>query len=160
MRSHRPLAISAKQAGPASPSLGGFTLLEMLIVMGIAAIIFSIGLPVSWNFYLDYQLIYEQRTLNSLLGYARNLSMVNANEKPHGLYIGATDFTVFEGNGYASRDTAADKNFSRSSAITMTGPSEQVFAQLSGQTSSSTFSISNGRSTFFTYVNSEGRIEW
>ena len=138
----------------------GFTLIEMVIVMGIAAIIFSIGLPVSWNFYLDYQLIYEQRTLNSLLGYARNLSMVNVNEKPHGLYIDAANFIVFEGDSYAARDAIQDKNFARSSAITVTGPSEQLFRQLSGQTSSSTFSITNGRATFFTYINSEGRIEW
>ena len=96
MRLHKPSAISDKIGGftptPQRKSVNpeginfrlvwGFTLIEMVIFMGIAAIIFSIGLPVSWNFYLDYQLIYEQRTLNSLLGYARNLSMVNVNEKP------------------------------------------------------------------------------
>ncbi len=128
--------------------------------MGIAAIIFAIGLPISWNFYLDYQLIYEQRALTTLLGHARNLAMVNVNEKIHGVYIDSANFVVFDGDSYASREAIYDKTFPRSSAITITGPSEQLFLQLSGQTSSSTFNISNGRKTFTTYVNSEGRIEW
>ncbi len=152
MELHRPLATYANERG--------FTLLEIAIVMGIMAIILAIGIPISWNFYLDYELVYEQRTLNSLLGYARNLSMVNTNEAIHGVYINNSNFVVFEGDSYAARDVNADKPFPRSSAISIAGPNEQRFLPLSGQTSSSTFSVSNGRKTFTTYVNSEGRIEW
>ena len=152
MELHRPLATYVNEKG--------FTIFEMLIVTGILAIILAIGIPISWNFYLDYELVYEQKTLNSLLGYARNLSMVNSGEAAHGLYIDSSNFVVFEGNSYASRNVNADKPFPRSSAITITGPVEQWFLPLSGQTSSSTFGVSNGRKTFTTYVNSEGRIEW
>ena len=136
----------------------GFTVVEMLIVIGILAVIFSIGGPIAWNFYLDYQFDSEFNLLTALLRNARNLSMVNHNESSHGLYIDSSSFVVFQGQNYASRVVSLDKSFPRNAAISITGPNELVFAALSGQTSSSTYNFTGGRQTKEIFVNPEGLI--
>lgn len=139
--------------------IDGLTLVEMLLVIGILAIIFALGLTVGVNFYSSYQLSSERNTLVSVLGLARNLALVNNNEANHGLFINADNFVVFQGTSYGSRDTSQDRTFPRAGSITISGLGEIVFAALSGQTSSTTYSVSNNQNTFFVYVNSEGRIE-
>lgn len=130
------------------PSEGdsGISFIEILLVVGILTIIFSIGLPVAVNFYLDYQLDSETALFVSLLRHARNLALINNNESDHGIFIAANDFVLFQGSSYAARDQAQDQDFGRNSAISISGPSEAVFSALSGQVASSTFTISDNRS--------------
>lgn len=139
---------------------GGLTVIEILVVIGILAILFAIGLPISINFYFDYILISERDTLVSTLTYARNLALINANESDHGLFLAPNNLVIFQGSSYASRNVSEDKNFPRASAVAISGPNEIVFKSLSSQTASSTYGLSNARRTFNVYVNSEGRIEY
>lgn len=137
---------------------GGFTLFEMLLAIGIAVILLAITLPISWDFYVAYQFDSETETLISLLEKARSSALVNRNESAHGFFFSSATFTIFQGSSYASRAVAQDKNFSRNSVITVSGPSELVFSALSGQTSSSTYTVSNSQRSVNVYVNSEGTI--
>lgn len=138
--------------------ISGFTFIEILLVVAIVTAIFAFMLPVSWNFYLDFQFDSEYNLLISLLRNARNLSMVNYNESSHGLYIGSDSFIVFQGQNYASRLVGQDKVFPRNSAVPVTGPDEVLFVSLSGQTSSSTYSLTSGRHTGEIFINPEGLI--
>ncbi len=122
------------------------------------AILFSIGLPIGLGFYRSYQFDSETTLLVSLLENARTLAMINFNESLQGLYIDANNFTVFQGASYASRSVSQDKSFLRNANITITGPSEIVFSQLSGKTSSSTYIVSYGQKTININVNAEGTI--
>lgn len=135
-----------------------FTLIEVLVVVAIMTIIFVLVGPIAYNFYFDYELDSEYSLLNSLLRYARNLSMVNHNESDHGLYIAAGDFVVFQGASYATRDAAQDKNFSRNSSISVTGPTELLFTALSGRTASTTYTVSFSGKSRDVYVNIEGLV--
>lgn len=137
----------------------GFTLIEVLIVLGILLIIFSVGGPISFNFYLDYQLDAENNLLLSILRHARNLSMVNHNESDHGLYIKTDEFVIFQGASYATRVASQDRGFPRAAVIAATGPAEIIFSSLSGAASaSSTYSLNDGRRTRDIFVNSEGLV--
>lgn len=133
-------------------------MIELLVVMGIFGILFSIGAPVGWDFYLNYQLDSETQLLTSVLQYARNLSLVNYNEADHGIYVSSANLVIFQGSSYAGRTASQDKTFPRVSAITISGATELVFSNLSGQTASTTFSITDGRKTKYVYVNPEGLV--
>ncbi len=136
----------------------GLTLIEIMLIIGIFALLISIMTPVGLNFYLAYQFDSETDLLTALLRQARNLSMVNHNESDHGVYIAADKFTVFEGTNYATRNQASDKQFQRDGAIAIAGPAEIVFSALSGQTASSTFNLNDGRKNRDIFVNPEGLV--
>lgn len=138
----------------------GFTAIELYIVLGLAILLLSIGLPVAIDFYLSYQLVSQTELLSAAMQQARNLAMVNFNGSKHGVRIDADQFTIFQGESYAVRDPSQDKVFSGAAAITVNGPSEIVFENLSGRTSSSTWNlIFNTRSRWIN-VNEEGLVEY
>ena len=136
----------------------GFTLLEMVLVVAILAAVFSLGIPILYQFYARYQLDSEYQTLRSLFMQARNFSLINRNESSHGLYVDSGDFIVFQGASYASRNVLEDRIFPRSGAISVSGPTELLFSSLAGATASSTFVLNNNYSQKTIYVNSEGAI--
>jgi len=144
--------------------LNGFTFLEVLITMGILGIIFAIGLPVGLDFYQRYQFDSEASLFISLLESTRNSAMVNLNESSHGVYIDTDDFVIFQGASYAARDTSQDQNFPRSGSMSVSpccgGLAEIVFSALSGQTASSTFTISHLQKSININVNAEGTISY
>lgn len=141
-----------------SAAVNGFTLIELLIVMGVLALLAAVGVPIGLDFYLDYQLDSETSLLVSVLQQARNLAMINRNESNHGVYLASEDFIIFQGATFAGRVVAQDRFFPRAYSISVTSPTELVFAALSGQTASSTYSLSDGRKTRNVYVNEEGLI--
>lgn len=138
----------------------GLTLLEITIVLGILLLIFVMGTPVALDFYLNYQLSSEQRVLISVLKKARNSALVNYNESNHGVYLNNAAFTLFQGNNYLSREVSQDQNFPRAQAVSISGLAEFVFEALSGRTSSSTLTLTDGRKNKFIYVNEEGGINF
>lgn len=152
MKSHRR---SEDSAGP----IEGFTFIEILIAVAILAIIFAAGVPVTVNFYLNYQLAAEEELLSAVLERARNLSMVNYNQSPHGVYIDTDKFIVFQGDNYETRDANQDEEFSRSKAIAISGLNELIFEVLSGRTASTTLTLTVRDFTKTININEEGRIE-
>jgi len=128
----------------------GFTIIEIVLVMGILVLIFAMGVPVAVSFYLDYQLTSETRILVAVLSRARNFALVNYNESNQGVRIDAQNFVIFPLN----------HEFPRAQAINVSGPTELVFEALSGRTTSSTFTLNDGRKNKFIYVNEEGRIQY
>ncbi len=141
---------------------GGFTIWEILLVLGLMAILFSLGLLVSMDFYRQKILGAERDIVVAVLKRARNEAQNNINQSSHGVYLGsASNYVIFQGNTYASRNTNFDEMFSRSGGIVLNGPSELAFSSLDGSSSvSGTISISNGIQTSTISVNTEGRIDW
>lgn len=138
----------------------GFTLIEIMIAMGIASILFAISLPITFEFYQNYQIASERDTVLSLLREARSQAMINLGNTNHGLYISPTAYTVFQGTSYATRSTALDQTHPRTKAITITGSTEIIFNARSGQTSASIISFSYGTHIYKINVNSEGMVDW
>ncbi|MEK7654449.1 MAG: prepilin-type N-terminal cleavage/methylation domain-containing protein [Patescibacteria group bacterium] len=136
----------------------GITLIEILIVLGIAALLLGAGAPVAYNFYYQAQFESEYSLLFSTLQQARNLSLVNHNKSAHGVYLESETFITFQGSSFAARTASQDREFPRATQVTISGPVEIVFAALSGETSSSTFSVSNGDRSRDIFVNAEGLV--
>ena len=136
----------------------GFTVFEILIVMGIFTIMVGIAAPTQLGFYLNYQFDSETDLLTALLHQARNLSMVNYNEASHGLYVLSDQFVVFEGDSYAARVQANDKKYPRNTDVAVSGATEIVFTSLSGATASTTFNLNDTRKSRDIFVNPEGLI--
>jgi len=138
----------------------GFTVLEVVLVIGILAIIFSIGVPITFNFYINYELATERDNLIAIYQQARDSSMTGEGGLAHGVYLTSNGYVLFEGSSYANRLVERDLDFSRSNLVEVTGPTETVFEVLSGRTSSESFSLTNGKKTFNVEINTEGRISW
>ncbi len=138
----------------------GFTLIELIIVIGLFALLVAFGLPVAGNLYTDYVLISERDQFLAILRKTRNQALTNLDAQSHGVHIASTSYTVFEGATWAGRIQDKDENISRSSAVTMNGTSDIVFTALSGITASTSWNLSNGIKISHVTVNSEGTINW
>ena len=138
----------------------GFTILELMLVIGVLVIIVSLGFPIAFDFYKNYQLQAERDRFISLLETTRNSSMINLNQASHGVHWDNDNFITFEGSSFATRNQSQDQNFPRAKTISVAGPNEIIFNSLSGQADSSIFVFNNGVKSFNVYVNQEGQINW
>ena len=139
----------------------GFTLIELIIVIALAVIIFSFTVGVGSDFYLSQSLIAERDSVVSLLRRARIKAMNNTRQSNQGLFIAAGEYVIFEGDTYAGRSVDFDEVFPRAGRVQISGPSEIVFNSSEGSSSASgTISIVSGAGTAKILVNSEGRISW
>lgn len=154
-------SISDRNKGPARRQ-AGFTLMEILIAMGIMVILIGLTAPFTVNFYRRYQIITERSLLLSLLRQARTLSFSGAGSADHGVHIASTSYTytLFEGPSYAARDQSKDQTFAMASGVVFTGPSDIIFKYLSARTSSVSFTFDNGTLREKITVNREARIDW
>ncbi len=145
-----------------APRSKGFTLVEILISMGIMLILLGLTTPFTIRFYRRYQVITERNLLLSLLRQARTQSFAGAGSANHGVHIASASYTytLFEGSSYATRDQSKDLSFEMSTNVTMTGPSDILFKYLSARTSSVSLTFDNGTRQEKIYVNKEGRIDW
>ncbi len=139
----------------------GFTILEVVMVIGILSLIFLIGVPLTFDFYIDYQLVAERDNFIAIAQQARDAAMAGEGGTDHGVYVTGDGYVLFEGESYASRSIDQDLDISRSDLIEIIGPIEIIFDSLSGRTSpSASFSMTNGRKIFGIDVNTEGNINW
>ena len=138
----------------------GTTIIEMIVVIGILGILLGLSAPTLFKFYNQSSARGERDTLIALLREARNLALVNDNNDNHGLYIASTEYIIFKGTSYDTRDSSYDQDFPRLPGITIAGPSEIGFKRLSGKASNAAFTLSNDDITFTVTVNQEGRIDW
>lgn len=140
----------------------GFTLWEITIVLAIMAVLFSVGLFANMELYRQRVLGAERDTIVSVLKRARSEAQNNINEAGHGVYFGsASNYVIFQGTTYASRNPAYDENFDRSSGLTLSGPAEVDFSPLDASSNvSGTISVSNGMQSAGISVNYEGMVNW
>ena len=147
----------------------GFTLIEVLVVIGILAVIATLGLFVSMDFFRSRSSHSEQETIVSLLQNARSQSMNNINQARHGVHFDVTasplEYTLFEcGSGCSAYAGGTSYlNIKASYGVKITTPASSfdiIFNQLRGDTSAQATTINDGVRDYTVSVNSEGRIDW
>ena len=115
----------------------GFTVIEVLVVIGIFAILAALGLFFSMDFYKTYSYNSEQVNVASVLSKARARSLANVNESWHGVRITGNKLTLFQGSNpvksWANRNTAKDEDVPASSGLSISDQ-DVIFDQLSGNT--------------------------
>jgi prepilin-type N-terminal cleavage/methylation domain-containing protein len=138
----------------------GFTLIEIIVVIGILGILSSLGYLVTMDFYKSYAFNAERDTIVAILQKTRSQSLANINESSHGVHFGSGQYVIFQGLAYNSGD-AFNQAILSSFAITHSGLTDVVFTQLSGDASpSGSLILSDGKRSAAIFINSEGQINW
>jgi prepilin-type N-terminal cleavage/methylation domain-containing protein len=146
----------------------GFTLMEIMIVIGLIAVVMSMSLFMDINGYRGDAFRSEEDTLGTALQTARSDALNNIDEKRHGVAIhpgGYDGYVIFEGDNYASRDVSKDESTKSSYNVsfTPTTPSEVVFDQLTGDANYDgdiTLMDPQRNMTANISINHEGKISW
>jgi len=137
----------------------GFTIVEIIVVLGILGILLVATAPVAWEFYQGIDLKSEYQNNLSYLKLARAYALANKNGSAHGVYFGEGGATVFQGSSYAGREQSRDQFFPRSPFVAIVGASEVVFGALSATSSVATVTLSNTRGSYNITTNTHGKIE-
>ena len=141
-------------------SRGGFTLVEIIVVMGLVMLIFGIGSYFAFDNFQRYLFRKERDTAIAVLMKARSRAMNNFYEKSHGVHIGSDTFTLFRGLNYGD-DPSTYEVIPGTAAISKSGATDIVFEQLSGRPASAgNLMLSYGASNITISINEEGRIDW
>src|SRR3989304_8504889 len=140
----------------------GFTMIEIAVVIGLFAILISLGLLMGMDVWRGSSMQSEQEIVLSLLYKARSRAISNINESNHGLYIdeAGEQYIIFEGDDYDSAspdnipfDIGGDFDFEPDNPkiifTARTGPTDAPPCTMTGQGKNRTFCI-----------NEEGGITW
>ena len=138
----------------------GFTILELVIVIGIFSVLVLIATPSLFNFYSRANASSEQSSVVSYLRLAQSWSLSNRDNNNHGIKISEEEYTLFTGASYALRDTSLDETYDIPEEITLSGATEIVFDRKSGRTTQSTINIISDIASRSIDINSEGLISW
>jgi prepilin-type N-terminal cleavage/methylation domain-containing protein len=123
----------------------GFTLLEILIVVGISLILFYLIIPVGLDFYKSQQIDNETRIMVQTLKRAQSKAMAAESDSKFGVYINNDNYILFRGDSYASRNSQYDEVFDLSGSITIEdSPKEIVFSKVEGTPSFAGGIVFNG----------------
>lgn len=157
--------INLKRACPAKPwRSGGMTLIEIIVVVAIFGLIIAFGLTTDLSTIGRNNFRNEQMTLISVLNKARGRAMNNMFETTHGFCYVAPNYVLFRGRATCLPTSVndelikADTNIASNSGTTF--PTEVVFAQLSGKTTTVTIHITDGIKSADININNEGTINW
>lgn len=102
----------------------------------------------------------ERDVLVSLLMTARTRAQSNVNQSAHGIHIGTTQYTLFQGTTYNALDPL-NRDYPRETGTTLSGATDIVFSQLSGDVATpGTITITAGAQSTSIAVSNRGQIEW
>lgn len=138
----------------------GFTLLEILVVMAIMSMFFSIGVFVSLNSYKRYVASSERDNLVTLLYKARSMAQNNIDGVPHGLHINNSNYVLFHDSSF-NRGSLSNQITERSESVVINGLTEVIFEPLTGNpVTTGVINIIFGTDTKIITISDEGRINW
>ncbi len=151
----------------------GFTLIEIIIAIAILALIASLGLFISMDFFREYSFRSEENTIVSILQKARSQSMDNIDQMRHGVHFQSGKYVMFECSstctaypGSSSSDLVINSSYGSTISAPVL-PFDVIFDQLSGDCITSncsaatlTITANDKGKTHDIKINSEGRIDW
>jgi prepilin-type N-terminal cleavage/methylation domain-containing protein len=144
----------------------GFTLIEIIVVLGIFSILAAAGLAFSFDSYRGYLFQGEYTSVINLLSKARNRAINNFNESDHALEILSGEYRLYATDEYNASNPATYLSLPRNNELTFSGPNKVVFKQLSGDLSSCDsvdpckITFGYGFQTMNITINNVGGIIW
>ena len=155
-----------------SRNAAGFSLLEILMVIGLLAVVGVLGLFMSMDSFRGYAFRNERDTIISVLQKARSQAVSNVclqgtvpactDGQPHGVHFLAGQYIIFQGNVYVSGNSLNQVIVSNNPNAAVAGMTDVVFSQLSGEAAPAgniTVSDSFGHTSVIS-INSAGQITW
>ena len=146
---------------------GGFTLIEVTIVLGLIGVIAAFGVAMSYSS-LSKTNVTQERDLfvTLLLRGTRAAAIANLEETAHGVQIDNVNhrYILFNGTSYDENATS-NRNVpytSETIIVTNTGGDTVVFEQLSGDViaGDGIITITNGSATQEITIRNSGQIDW
>lgn len=115
---------------------GGFTLMEIVVVIAIVTIIVAISTPL----YIQVQRFSILSSSREEVFQGIRLAQVSAFTGKHntnvGIYFQTTAFTLYEGSSYATRTAGSERLFTLPDTVTLSGLSDLNFEKGTGFPSS------------------------
>jgi prepilin-type N-terminal cleavage/methylation domain-containing protein len=136
----------------------GFTIIEIIISVGILLVLASLGLFISMDFYRSYSLNYEENLVVGIIQRARSQAMANIDQTQHGACLIGSNYMISEGSTCTGGAT-----FPKANAAKVTWPTPIIFNQLDGTCSACPLTVtisSSGKASASININNEGRIDW
>jgi prepilin-type N-terminal cleavage/methylation domain-containing protein len=138
----------------------GFTLIEVLVVLGIFSVLASFGCLATMDFYKSYAFDAERSSVIAILQKARSQSLANINNTAYGVHFGSGQYVIFQGSVYNS-GSSLNQNIPAGAGTNVSGLIDVTFAQLSGDAGSGgNLTLSDGKRLTEISINSEGGINW
>lgn len=140
----------------------GFTLIEILLSVGIISLLVGASLPVYVSFQTRNDLEVTTQSVVSMLRRAQTYARAGNGDSQWGVAVQAGSATLFKGAAFTSRDTAYDEIAIISSATSVSGLGEIVFAKLSAApstTGSITLSATTNDTRMIT-INGKGMVNY
>lgn len=146
----------------AAPSLPGFTIIEVIVVLAIMAVFAAAAPPLTHGFRIGYQGDNAVASYVSALHRAQVLAQTGAVDAPWGVAIATGTVTIYKGATYAARDTNYDEVYAIGRELSPGGVTAVTFAKLSGTpgTTGTTTIAVPGLATVSVNINSKGMISY
>lgn len=110
----------------------GFTIVELLLVVAIFFVVAGFA-PVLYNrFFLQDAVAEAADRVAGSLRNAQGFSLAGKGSLPWGVALNGNSIILFQGNSFATRNTALDRRIAIPSAVSISGLTETVFARVSG----------------------------
>lgn len=146
----------------------GFTIVELLITIGVMSLLIAAATPNFVNFYQKWLLDSYAADLSSTVRLAQNKSMTGEDDAVFSIHLVAGNggsFTMFKGTDFAGRNVAYDEAYVLPSAFslaeTVTG-SDLLFTRTEGSTTTTglvTLTWTDGGLSHGISVNSAGTVD-
>lgn len=139
-------------------SAGGFTLVELLVTIGVASII-AVSAAYGFVSLRSSAAIREATdTAVEALSRAHNEAVSNRNEQPHGVYVEENQLSVYKGSNHSVGIVEQTFNLPKQVSVTSGANTDIAFARLTGTTTAQTIALSNGTRTRTISVSASGVI--
>ena len=139
----------------------GFSIVELIVVLGIFSIIFSISASVYSSFKAHSNLEMAANGTVEAVRFAESSAQSGKGDSKWGVKIFSNKVVVFSGDSYAGRDQSLDQVLNFSGGITASGLSEVVFEKLTGVTSmTGTINLTNNTESKNINVNEKGTVTY
>jgi len=138
----------------------GFTLTELLLVIGAVVVIVALAIPVGISFYKLQGLDETTQDIVKTLRRAQNQAVFQRNDSDFGVRFESGSYILFQGSSYAGRTQSEDETFNLTTGISTSGITEVVFAKLTGLPDvTGVLTIASGNSSHNISINGQGRVE-
>lgn len=139
----------------------GFTLVEILLSVGILAALAGLSLPVYMSFVARNDLAVSAQDLASLVRRAELYSRSGHDDSAWSVHFASGSAVLYKGSDYAGRDTAHDETMPIPATVTVAGLGTVTFAKLTGQPSTTgAVTLSTATNTRILTLNGKGAVSY
>jgi prepilin-type N-terminal cleavage/methylation domain-containing protein len=138
----------------------GFTLLEFLVVIAIFLVVLAGSVPFVTGFYVTQKLEEAAADIMFTMRRAQSQSIAGLGDSQFGVRLESSEYILFQGSSYATRDSSQSEVFALPSGVVTTNFNEVVFSKTFGtSTQNASLTVSFNSLSKTIQLTTDGRIE-